>query len=50
MPTVICSYCNYVGQSKGKYANEKYRSYELEIQDVKKHEKTCSERIALKEE
>jgi len=42
MPVIICSYCNYVGQCKGKYY-----SIEEAWQDVVKHEKTCPERIAV---
>ncbi len=35
MPTIICSYCEYVGS--GKY-------YKDQIADVDKHEETCSEK------
>ena len=35
MPTIICSYCKYVGSGL---------TYESIICDVVKHEKTCSER------
>lgn len=39
MPTIICSYCQYVGQCPSEY-----RDLEGEIADVDKHEKTCSEK------
>ena len=37
MPTVICSYCQYVGSGN---------NYEERIVDVVKHEKCCPERIS----
>ena len=37
MPTIICSYCQYVGQGE---------EYEDRLQDVEEHEETCSERTA----
>jgi len=40
MVTIICSYCEYVGQDKSK---SKYRNYDKEIEDVEKHEETCPE-------
>ena len=35
MATIICSYCQYVGQGD---------EYEDQIQDVEEHEMSCSER------
>lgn len=35
MPTIICSYCEYVGQGE---------LYEDRIADVEEHEVTCPER------
>jgi len=42
MPTIICSYCDYVGQFKGKYLD-----IDAMWEDVVEHEKTCPERIAV---
>lgn len=41
MPTIICSYCEYVGQSSGKY-----RDLDEEIVDVDRHEEYCETRTA----
>ena len=37
MPTIICSYCEYVGQGE---------DYADQIADVEVHEETCPERAA----
>lgn len=39
MPTIICSYCEYVGQGD---------EYEDRIADVEAHEETCDARTADK--
>ena len=41
MPTIICSYCEYVGQHSGKY-----RDLDEEIADVDTHEEYCEARLA----
>ena len=33
MVTVICSYCEYVGQNRGNY-----KDYDAEVKDTEKHE------------
>ena len=40
MPTIICSYCLYVGQQK---PDAKYLDYDEMIMDVLAHEKFCPE-------
>ncbi len=37
MPTIICSFCQYVGQGE---------EFEDRIQDVESHEEFCPERLA----
>ena len=39
MPTIICSWCEYVGQGD---------DFADRIQDVLNHEKTCPEKVLLK--
>ena len=45
MPTIICSYCGYVGSDKGG----KYRNDDEIIADVEAHEEYCEERLASEE-
>lgn len=44
MPTIICSYCNYVGSAKGKYFD-----YDALIANVEAHEEYCEARLASEE-
>ena len=44
MPTIICSYCQYVGNAEGKYLD-----YDAIIDDVEKHEETCEARLISEE-
>ena len=38
MPTIICSYCNYVGQDR---TGKDTLDFDAMLQDVIEHEKTC---------
>ena len=40
MPTIICSYCEYVGQQK---PDAEYLDYDEMIMDVLAHENNCPE-------
>ena len=41
MPTIICSYCQYVGQDTSE---DKYLNIDAIWEDVLKHEKICPEK------
>ena len=41
MPTIICSYCQYVGQDRSK---REYLDVDCMWDDVVEHEKTCPEK------
>lgn len=40
MPIVMCSFCQYIGKSKGKY-----RNCCQEYEDVLEHEKECDKNV-----
>ena len=44
MPTIICSYCGYVGSASGKYRDD-----DEIIADVEAHEEYCEVRLANEE-